>query len=89
MHDWTEPINRYFGEDLSRRDALIISDGVFIDLIILVQGVRLIFRGTTFRFFFANMAFYGARAILQSLTILQFPKEGYIWDYPGFPSLFV
>ena len=64
VHDWTTPINQYFGEDLSRRDALLIVNGFLIDLLIIVQGVRLLFRGTTFRFFIANMIFYGVRYII-------------------------
>ena len=86
--DWTTPINQYFAEDYSRRDILVIVDGAAIDFLVIVQGLRLLVRGTTFRFFIANLLFYGMRALIQYLSILQFPK-GYIWDYPGIPSLFI
>ena len=70
VHDWTTPINQYFAEDLSRRDALLIVNGLLIDLLVIIQGTRLLFRGTTFRFFFASMTFYSVRALIQYLTIL-------------------
>ena len=89
LHDWTAPINQYFAEDNSRRNALIIAAGICMDFVITFQGVRLIIYGRTFRFFLAAMTFYTVRFLIQFLAVLQFPKEGYIWDYPGWPALFV
>lgn len=41
-HEWTKPINDYFREDLSRRDAILIANGLFIDFIAIVQGAILL-----------------------------------------------
>ena len=63
-HDWTSSINEYFAEDLNRRNYLLICNALCIDFLVLVQGLRLLVRGTTFRFFFANIIFYGVRALI-------------------------
>lgn len=44
--------------------------------------------GTTWRVAFTLAAFYGVRALVQSLCIFCFP-DGYVWDFPGVFSLFV
>lgn len=44
--------------------------------------------GTTWRMLIATLFFYGFRAIVQVINVFQFP-EGYVWEYPGFFSIFV
>ena len=61
FHDWSAPINRYLADNPSRKDALLILSSSAIDLLIIVQGMRLLARGTTFRFIFATIAFFGIR----------------------------
>ena len=42
----------------------------------------------TWRFFLAMAAFYGIRMVIQNVFLMKKPA-GYIWEYPGFPSLVV
>jgi hypothetical protein len=44
--------------------------------------------GKTWRLPIALIMFYLLRMIVQKLFLLRYP-EGYLWDYPGFPSLVV
>ena len=85
---WLDPVNQYFREDLSRRNALEIFCGLMMDLIQLTQFYRWIWYGTTFRIWVASITFFIVRALVQSVIILQFP-EGFNWSYPGFFSVFV
>ena len=89
VHDWTTPLYYYFKEDLSRRNALLIVDGLCIDFIYTLQAIRLLIWGTTYRFYLTAMTFYIIRFLIQYLSVLQFPKEGYNFEYPGFPSIFI
>ncbi len=35
------------------------------------------------------LTFYGLRALTQATVTLPYPKEGFLWYYPGFPSLYI
>lgn len=84
---WTQAWNDYF-QDTDHRNVLLIICSLFMDVLQLAQLIRFTFWGTTWRMPFAIIPFYGVRAIVQAIIILQFP-EGYNWGYPGFFSPFV
>ena len=85
---WTGGMNEYFREDDRRRNALLIICGLLMDFMLLVGFFRWAWYGTTWRFFFALVFFYGLRIILQNIFFMEFP-EGYNWAYPGFFSIAV
>lgn len=66
---------------------LICCSGM-IDIMTLVGFYRFARYGTTFRPVMTIFLFYGLRTVIQSIFFMEKP-EGYDWDYPGFPSIFV
>lgn len=84
----TAPLNDYFREDVSRRNALLISCSTMLDLLMIIAFYRWIRYATTWRLFITMGIFYGLRAIIQKLWYVEFP-QGYDWGFPGFMSVFV
>lgn len=61
---------------------------LFMDITVVVAFVVFVIHATTYRFPIAMAFFYILRTIIQKLFIMEYPK-GYMWSYPGFPSLVV
>jgi len=59
-----------------------------MDVTMVVGFVVFAIHGRTWRLPIALVMFYGLRMILQKCFLMRYP-EGYLWDYPGFPSLVV
>ena len=88
MFEITTPINEYFhGDETARNVMLIVSSG-FLDVLFLNMLTKFILFGKSWRVILCLVSFYLCRMICQQLFILEKP-DGYIWDYPGFPSLVV
>jgi len=47
-----------------------------------------VIKGKTWRLPIVMVLFYFTRMVVQKIFLMKFP-EGYIWEYPGFPSLTV
>ena len=60
---WTEPLNSYFREDLSRRNVLLIVCSALLDLLILTGFYRFARYATTWRMVIALVLFYALRSI--------------------------
>lgn len=84
---WTLPINNYFQQHRTGAHAVLITTSLWVDLCVLFLAMRSLF-GPTIRPFLELFYFIIYRQCLQFLVSLPIP-EGIIWEYPGFPSLFV
>ena len=63
-------------------------DSFFIDLVVLFMSLQWMLRAQSHNFAFTVLMFYVVRATAMSLG--QFPlPEPYLFEYPGFPSIFV
>ena len=63
--------------------------GLLIDTFMVTQFMMFIFiKQNTWRFFLGMIGVYGLRIIVQNTFLMEKPT-GYIWEYPGFPSLVV
>jgi len=70
------------------RKGLIIASSGMIDIVLIMIAVRWVIYANNFRIIIVFFMFYAMRAFLQSIFFMTFP-EGFIWDYPGFPSVAV
>ena len=61
---------------------------LFMDITMVSGLVVFAVHGRTWRLPVSLAMFYGLRAIIQQLFLMRYP-EGYLWNYPGFPSLVV
>lgn len=84
----TEPINTYFANHPGARNALLIVSSFFIDAMVLYGFYHWAFYIRSWRIPLAIICFYVFRALIQQLLAMRFP-EGYLWEYPGFPSIVV
>jgi hypothetical protein len=84
----TQQINDYFATHESMKFAFLIFWGLCMDITMVVGFVVFAINGKTWRLPMTLALFYLTRGIIQKLFVIRFP-EGYLWDYPGFPSLVV
>lgn len=75
-------INKYL------RNTLLITSSLGIDLIVFTGFLYWVWFSDSWRLIISLALFYSFRGINQQLFAMGFPKE-YLWEYPGFPSLFV
>eukprot|EP00359_Climacostomum_virens_P006256 CAMPEP_0204916358 /NCGR_PEP_ID=MMETSP1397-20131031/14189_1 /ASSEMBLY_ACC=CAM_ASM_000891 /TAXON_ID=49980 /ORGANISM="Climacostomum Climacostomum virens, Strain Stock W-24" /LENGTH=194 /DNA_ID=CAMNT_0052088823 /DNA_START=200 /DNA_END=781 /DNA_ORIENTATION=+ len=84
----TAAANDYIRDHDAFRHAFLIISSLLMDILALSFFTRFILYATTWRSIICILMFYGIRGIVQSIFVMEFP-DGYIWDYPGFPSLVV
>ncbi len=85
---WTSSINTYFMNDRYGKFVLLIFSSLCVDLVMVVLGLIWITFGKSWRVIITLIIFYFFKLILQLMFQEKIP-EGYIWEYPGFPSLVV
>lgn len=85
-HEVTRPINDYFIVHTGGKNALIIISSLMVDITVIVTAAVWIIYGKTLRLFFAVATFMIFNIVLKEIFYFRFP-DGYIWEYPGFPSL--
>ncbi|KAJ4461410.1 putative phosphatase PAP2 family protein [Paratrimastix pyriformis] len=83
----TEQINKYLNENKAVAHGLLIATSVVIDCVVTFMIAISIF-GKTMRPFIAMIILFTCRQVCQMVCSLP-PPEGMIWEYPGFPALFV
>lgn len=88
FQDWTASINTYLVSHKLPRDILIAFASFLIDFNVLIVCLRWVLFGKSLRLFLVIIVFYLFRGICQRIFYMKFP-EGYIFSYPGFPSLVV
>lgn len=84
----TANVNKYFDTHPKGRAALLIISSLGIDLMVFICFFHWAIYSTSWRLIMSLFSFYTFRAAIQFIFAMQFP-EGYLWIYPGFPSLFV
>jgi hypothetical protein len=88
IFDFTSDINKFFQKNTFYRRALLITSSFFIDFVIIFFSILWTKRGRSYRPVIAYMFFYSIRGITQNMFQMRYP-EGYLWEYPGFPSLVI
>jgi len=83
--DWTEELNTYFRENEPERHTLLIVSSLLVDVLLLHFLVKYLIWGDSWQEPFFIVSFFAFRYCIQQLFHLKYP-EGFIWDYPGFPS---
>lgn len=87
-HVLTERINNYLHKNSQIRNLILIFSSLLVDFIMIAMCSFWVVKSRTWRGFIAITLFYLVRGITQALFQMRYP-DGYLWDYPGFPSLFV
>ena len=85
-HEATQPINSYLTTHTTLKHALVIISSLMIDVTVVVLAATWIIFGKNMRVFLAIITFFLFKIFLQEVFFFRLP-EGYIWEYPGFPSL--
>ena len=92
LFDWflesTSNFNIFFANNLKYRDILLIASSLCIDIVILMYGYFWCINGKSWRSTLTLSLFYSFRMITQFIFQMKYPN-GYLWAYPGFPSLVV
>ena len=84
----TKNLNDFFAKNLNYRNLLIIISSLFIDIVIIAFGLCWSIYGRSWRPILAYFLFYAFRYMTQNLFQMAYP-DGYLWEYPGFPSIVV
>lgn len=84
----TAGVNQYFAEHTGVKNAFMIFCGLCMDILMVVGFVVFAIHGKSWRLALALGMFYLLRLIIQKIFLMRYP-DGYLWDYPGFPSLVV
>lgn len=88
LFNLTKGMNNFFGKNSTYRRILLISSSLCIDFVIIFFAILWTKRGRSYRPVIAYMMFYTLRGITQNLFQMRYP-DGYLWEYPGFPSLVI
>ena len=87
VHEWTAPLNAWFGRNRGAANALLITTSGFIDLFAAFLLGSALF-GPSLRPGIALLLLFLFRQISQLTCALPTPS-GMIWRHPGIPSLLV
>lgn len=88
LFDWTEPVNIYLRGAVKTKKVFLIVSSLLMDLMTIAFGTYWIWKSKTYRPIITFVLFLGLRASVQMLFQMSLP-EGYLWEYPGFPSLMI
>ena len=88
IHDLLEPVNQKFHQNKIVKNSFQIISSFIMDFSFLSVLAIWAFKAKSGSGFVSICAFYGTRAIVQSLFLFRFPK-GDIWSSPGIPSVTV
>jgi hypothetical protein len=88
LFDLTSFINKWFLQDLRRRNILMICSSSLMDINVIMSLYTFLRYSETYRFAVALAIFFGLRATLVCFCKSPYP-EGYNWGYPGIMALFV
>jgi hypothetical protein len=84
----TESINKFLENNVYVKKRLILFSSLMIDVQMLLISYFWVFKFSSWRVFNTICIFYIFRGIIQSLFQFCYP-EGYLWEYPGVPSITV
>lgn len=86
LFEMTTDINLFLALNPDITHGCMIFWALFMDILFIIAFAVFVILGKTYRLPVAFALFYGLRIIIQKTFIMEYPK-GYIWEYPGFPSL--
>ena len=84
----TNHINNYFLKEEYLKNIMILITSLFLDLLVFLFGLFWFFKGQSWRPIIAIFKFYLLRIIANNVFFTNIPA-GYLWNYPGFPSIIV
>jgi hypothetical protein len=84
----TSSLNNYFAENEISKKLLLIFSSLCVDLIMIILGLLWVIHGKSWRVFISLMTFYILKIFFQ-LVFQEKTPDGYLWEYPGFPSIMV
>eukprot|EP00743_Colponemidia_sp_Colp-15_P012640 GILK01014457.1.p1 GENE.GILK01014457.1~~GILK01014457.1.p1 ORF type:complete len:286 (+),score=20.05 GILK01014457.1:64-921(+) len=84
----TAPLNEWIRSNLTAQRVFLIFSSACVDIVFLTVFSDWVLRGGSCRFPVCLVLFYTLRYITQNVFTMRYP-EGYVWAYPGFPSLTV
>lgn len=86
--EWSRPVHNFYKENVVFRNAFTLISSLCLDIIMLYGSLRWVFFEETWRIGVATLAFYGVRAMVQSLYVMRFSDE-YLFESPPFISIVV
>lgn len=84
----TNTFNSFFSNNTSSKHALVIIGSLCVDIVFVATVLYWLLFAKTWRFMVAFVVFSVVKVLTHYMFNFSFP-EGYVWDYPGFPSLLV
>jgi hypothetical protein len=87
-HKYTENINTYMHENKNVTNAITIFSSICIDIIMVSMSVHWVLQSDSWRLIVCLVHFYLFRGFIQGMFQMKYP-QGFIWEYPGLPSLAV
>lgn len=92
LEDWTHEktagINKYLHTHMDVTHTITFFSSLCIDSIMLSICYFWVFKIKSWRFLICLLFFYGLRGMVQGLFLMRYP-DGFLWSYPGIPSLAV
>jgi hypothetical protein len=83
---YTSKLNSFFANEQAARNFLLIFSSLCVDLVLVTVGIMWIAFGKSWRFFISLVTIYLFKCLVHFLFLEKIP-DGYLWDYPGFPSI--
>jgi len=84
----TDSLNQWFADNHTARNSLLIFCSMLMDIMTIMSLYKFAKYTNSWRFVIASASFYGLRSLTTTFFNMEMPA-GYLWDYPGFPSLTV
>ena len=84
----TSNVNSYFQNDSLSKQALLIISSLLVDIIMVALGTFWILYGKSWRLIISLITFYACKVLIQ-LVFQEAVPDGYLFDYPGFPSIMI
>jgi hypothetical protein len=86
--EWTTPINQWLNDSKTALHIILIFSSLCMDITAMSMFIYWVCWGKSWRIFIATSSFYAFRAFIQSIYQVGYP-DGFLWEYPGFPSIAV
>jgi hypothetical protein len=83
---FTQDFNKYLQDHVLARHIIIAFSSFCVDFVIVYMSIYWCMYAKSWRLMATIGVFYGFRGSIQNIFQMKYP-EGYLWEYPGFPSL--
>lgn len=85
---WTSSVNSFFKTESTGKFVLLIVSSLLVDIIFIFSAYTWIAYGRSWRLYMALFLYYTLDILMQFIFQIKIP-DGYILEYPGFPSFVV